>query len=82
MQEQAWRIQIESVVRAMVQPLVADGGRFRIESCDPETRQVVVRAAMADCESCAMSEDDLARLLEEAVQRQDPDAHVSVLAEA
>ena len=63
----------------MVQPLAADGGRFQIESCDPDTREVVVRASMADCDACAMSEEDLARLLEEAVQRNDPQARVSVI---
>jgi Fe-S cluster biogenesis protein NfuA len=63
----------------MVQPLVADGGRFQIESCDPDSKEVVVRASMADCEACAMSEEDLAQLLEEAVQRNDPEARVSVI---
>jgi hypothetical protein len=63
----------------MVQPLVADGGRFRVESCNPDTKEIVVRASMADCEACTMSGEDLARLLEEAVQRNDPNARVSVI---
>jgi hypothetical protein len=66
----------------MVQPLVADGGRFQVESCDPDTKEIVVRASMADCEACTMSEEDLARLLEEAVQRNDPSARVSVVSGA
>ena len=78
-QDSVWRSQVESVVQSMVQPLVADGGRFRVESCDPGTKEIVVRAWMADCEACAMSEADLAQLLEEAVQRRDPEAKVSVL---
>jgi Fe-S cluster biogenesis protein NfuA len=78
-QDSVWRAQVESVVRAMVQPLVADGGRFQIETCDPETKEVVVRASMANCEACTMSEEDLGRLLEEAVQRNDPQARVSVI---
>jgi len=78
-QDSAWRAQVESIVRTMLQPLVADGGRFRVESCDPTTRQIVVWASMADCESCRMSDEDLARLLEEAVQRTDPDARLSVV---
>ena len=79
MQDSVWRAQVESVVRAMVQPLVADGGRFQIETCDPDTKEVVVRASMADCEACAMSEEDLGRLLEEALRRNDPRATVSVI---
>lgn len=79
MQNNAWRSQMESIVRAMVQPLVVDGGRFRIELCDPDTKKIVVHASMADCEACTMSEDDLAQLLEEAVQRNDPQAKVSVV---
>jgi Fe-S cluster biogenesis protein NfuA len=79
MQGKAWRSQVESIVRTMVQPLIADGGRFRIESCDPDSKEVVVRASMADCEACAMSEEDLAQLLEEAVRRTDPQTKVSVI---
>jgi Fe-S cluster biogenesis protein NfuA len=78
-QDNVWRSQVESIVRAMVQPLVADGGRFHIESCDPESKEVIVRASLAECEACTMSEEDLARLLEEAVQRNDPQARVSVV---
>lgn len=76
----AWRAQVESIIRTMVHPLVADGGRFDVESCDPDTREIVVRSSMADCEACAMSEEDLERLLEEAVQRRDSRAKVSVVA--
>jgi Fe-S cluster biogenesis protein NfuA len=79
MQSSAWRAQVESIVRTMVQPLVMDGGRFQIESCDPTTKQIVVRASMADCDACSMSDEDLARLLEEAVQRADAEARVSVV---
>lgn len=79
MQDKAWQAQVQSVVRTMVQPLVADGGKFRIESCDSDTREIVVRASMANCASCAMSDEDLASLLEEAVQRSDPKAKVSVI---
>jgi Fe-S cluster biogenesis protein NfuA len=79
MQDSAWQAQVESIVRTMVQPLTRDGGRFRIESCDPTTKQIVVRASMADCEACTMSDDELARLLEEAVQRTDPQARLSVV---
>jgi Fe-S cluster biogenesis protein NfuA len=78
-QDNVWRAQVQSIVRAMVQPLVADGGRFSIESCDPDSKEVVVRASLADCEACAMTEEDLARLLEEAIQRNDPQARVSVI---
>jgi hypothetical protein len=78
-QDNVWRTQVESIVRAMVAPLVADGGRFHIDSCDPDSKEIVVRASLADCEACTMSEEDLARLLEEAVQRNDPDARVSVI---
>jgi Fe-S cluster biogenesis protein NfuA len=78
-QDSAWRAQVESIVRTMVRPLVADGGRFRVESCDPTTKQIVVRASMSDCESCTMSDEDLAQLLEEAVQRTDPDARLFVV---
>jgi len=70
---------VESIVRTMVQPLVMDGGRFQIESCDPTTKRIVVRASMADCEACTMSDDDLASLLTEAVQRTDPEARLSVV---
>jgi Fe-S cluster biogenesis protein NfuA len=82
MQDSAWQAQVESIVRTMVQPLIADGGRFRIESCDPTTRQIVVRASMADCPSCTMNDDDLARLLEEAVRRTDPLATLTVVSGA
>ncbi len=82
MQSNVWRSQVEAIVRAIVQPLVTDGGRFRVEACDPDSKTVVVRASMADCEACAMSEDDLARLLEEAVRRSDPEARVSVVSGA
>jgi Fe-S cluster biogenesis protein NfuA len=78
MQDSAWQARVESIVQTMVRPLVQDGGKFRIESCDPATREIVVRASMADCEACTMSEDDLASLLEEAVQRSDPHARVTV----
>jgi Fe-S cluster biogenesis protein NfuA len=77
----AWQSRVESIVRTMVQPLVADGGRFEIESCDPSTKQVVVRASFADCETCVMSDDDLARLLEEAVRRADHDTRLSVVSD-
>ena len=79
MQDTAWRARVESIVRTMVQPMVVDGGRFHIETCDPTTKQIVVRASMANCEACTMSDDDLARLLEEAVQRTDPEARLSVV---
>jgi Fe-S cluster biogenesis protein NfuA len=81
MDDRAWRAHVESIVRAMVQPLVADGGRFVIETCDPSTKQIVVRASMADCEECTMSDEALAQLLEEAVQRTDPDAQLSVVSQ-
>jgi hypothetical protein len=79
MQGEVWQSKMQSIVRSMVQPLVADGGRFEIETCDPDSKRIVVRAAMADCKECAMSEDDLSWLLEEAVQRSDPEASVSVI---
>lgn len=79
MQDSVWRAQVESIVRTMVQPLVMDGGRFTIESCDPAAKQIVVRASMADCEACTMTNEDLASLLEEAVQRTDPEARLSVV---
>jgi Fe-S cluster biogenesis protein NfuA len=79
MQDGAWRAQVESIVRTMVQPLVVDGGRFQIESCDPTTKQIVVQASLANCEACTMTDDDLARLLEEAVQRTDPEAKLTVV---
>jgi Fe-S cluster biogenesis protein NfuA len=78
-QDKAWQAQVQSVVRSMVQPLVADGGSFSIESCDPATREIVIRASMSKCDGCAMSEEDLARLIEEAVKRNDPRAKVSVV---
>jgi Fe-S cluster biogenesis protein NfuA len=78
-EERAWRTQVESIVRTMVQPLTLDGGQFRIESCDPATRQIVVWASISNCEGCAMSDDDLARLLEEAVRRRDPEARLTVV---
>jgi Fe-S cluster biogenesis protein NfuA len=74
-----WVSEVASIVNTMVRPLVADGGRFDIERCDSSTRQVVVRASMADCDACAMSNEDLSRLLTEAVQRKDPDAQVTVV---
>jgi Fe-S cluster biogenesis protein NfuA len=82
MQEDGWRAQVESIVRTMVQPLVMDGGRFQVESCDPATKQIVVRASMADCEACTMTDDDLASLLEEAVQRREPQARLTVVSGA
>jgi Fe-S cluster biogenesis protein NfuA len=81
-QSNVWRSQVESIVRAIVQPLVADGGRFRVEACDSDSKAIVVRASMAACEACAMSEEDLATLLEEAVRRSDPEARVSVISGA
>lgn len=78
MEADGWRVQMESIVRTMVQPLVADGGRFQIESCDPTTKEIMVRASMAECEACQMSDDDLAELLQEAVQRTDPQARVRI----
>jgi Fe-S cluster biogenesis protein NfuA len=59
MQDSVWRAQVESIVRTMVQPLVMDGGRFRVESCDPASKQVVVQASMADCQDCTMTNEDL-----------------------
>ena len=79
MQDSAWQAQVESIVRQMLRPLVADGGRFRIESSDPTTKQIVVQPSIADCEACTMTDDDLARLLEEAVRRIDPDIRLSVV---
>ena len=81
MQEGAWRSQVESIVRTMVQPLTLDGGRFQIELCDPASRQIIVRASMSNCQTCTMSDEDLAQLLEEAVQRTDPEVRVSVVSE-
>lgn len=76
--DRAWQRQVESVVRSMVRPLVTDGGRFEVVSCDDVTRQVVVAADMGACEACAMSDADLARLLEEAIGRSSPGVTVTV----
>lgn len=81
MDEDSRRHRIESTVRAMVQPLVADGGRFTVEPCDNQTHTVVVHAAMSNCGACAMSEDSLALLLEEALQRVDAELKVTVVSE-
>lgn len=79
MPDRAWQARVQSVVNSMVQPLVADGASFRITSCDSDTKEIVIRASMSDCESCAMSDADLALLIEEAIQRNNLQASVSVV---
>lgn len=74
-----WRAQAESIVRVMVQPLEQDGGRYTIEPATDDRKHLVVRADNGDCADCVMEDDDLARLLQEAVQRIDPDVTVSVV---
>ena len=74
-----WTSSISTIVQTMLRPLTVDGGQFDITGCNPETHEIVVRAAMTNCEACAMNTDDLARLLQEAVQRTDPKARVTVV---
>ena len=73
-----WRKQVVPVIRSMVQPLVTDGGRFDIVFSDEESRTVVVQADMGSCSVCVMSNDDLARLLQEAIERTSPGVKVTV----
>ena len=76
---QAWQAQAESIARVMVRPLEQDGGRYTFESADGGDKHLVVRAFTGDCADCVMEDDDLARLLQEAIQRVDPDVTVSVV---
>jgi Fe-S cluster biogenesis protein NfuA len=79
MDRDIWKSRMEEVVRTTVRPLEADGGRFVIAACDPETKTITVEVQMGDCEECVMEVADLERLLQEVVVRTDAAARVSVL---
>jgi hypothetical protein len=74
----AWRAKAESIVRTVVRPMEADGARYALDE-GPGAKQLVVRASNGDCADCVMENDDLARLLQEAVNRVDPDVVVTVV---
>ncbi len=74
---EAWQAQAESIARVMVRPLEQDGGRYTFASGGG--KHLVVTAFTGDCADCVMEDDDLARLLQEAIHRVDPDVTVSVV---
>lgn len=79
MTDPIWEKSVRSVIEAMARPLVASGSRVWIESCDAAADRVAVRAEhAADCEACVMSDQDLARLLQEALRRTHHDIVVTV----
>lgn len=64
-----WSLRASQLIRTMIQPLTKDGGHYAVIDTDPETHTVTVGADPGDCEACAMTDDDLAALLQEGAQR-------------
>ena len=75
-----WEVRARALIQTLVRPLVADGGTFDVETCDPQAHRVVLRARFAECDACAMTAADLATLLSEGLHRSlDPAAVVDVV---
>jgi Fe-S cluster biogenesis protein NfuA len=64
-----WSSRVTQLVGTMIRPLVKDGGHYAVVATDPEAHTVTVGADPGDCDTCAMTDEDLAALLEEGARR-------------
>lgn len=67
--DELWRMRVREAADLILAPLITDGGVFRYDEIDYPSRRLSLSYRLAVCDTCAISHEDLAAILDEGLRR-------------
>jgi len=67
--DELWRMRVREAADLILAPLITDGGVFHYDEIDYRSRRLSVSYRLAVCDTCAISPEDLAAILDEGLRR-------------
>lgn len=67
--DELWQNRVREAADQVLGPLISDGGVFRYDSLDYESRSLAMSYSLDVCEACVISTEDLAAMLDEGIER-------------